>query len=53
MIVSDARHHSPLREAFLEAGRRLGFPVVDQNAQSQTGFAPFQFNIRDGRNDRF
>ena len=48
MFVEDARHHSPLREAFLRAGQWLGYDVVDQNAGSQAGFAPYQFNIHRG-----
>ena len=48
MFVEDARHHSPLREAFLRAGQWLGYDVVDQNGGSQAGFAPYQFNIYRG-----
>ena len=48
MFVEDARHHSPIREAFLRAGQWLGYGIVDQNAGSQAGFAPFQFNIYKG-----
>ena len=50
MTVSDPRHVTSLQSAFLQAGRELGYPVMlDQNAERQTGFAPFQFNIRDGQ----
>lgn len=49
MFVEDSRHHSVLRDAFLRAGRLLGFKELDQNAAAQTGFAPYQFNIGNGK----
>ncbi|TRY61644.1 hypothetical protein TCAL_04403 [Tigriopus californicus] len=48
MVVEEARHHTVLRDAFLEAGKGFGFRVGDQNSGYQTGFAPLLFNIRDG-----
>ena len=49
MYVEDSRHHSILRDAFLKAGQLLGFKVLDQNGAAQTGFAPYQFNIKNGK----
>jgi hypothetical protein len=51
MYVEDARHQTPLREAFLRAGEWMGFSVGDgdQNAERQEGFAPFQYNIHNGK----
>ena len=49
MFVEDSRHHTVLRDAFLAAGQMLGYRVLDQNAAAQTGFAPYQFNINNGK----
>ncbi|XP_037501015.1 glucose dehydrogenase [FAD, quinone] [Rhipicephalus sanguineus] len=38
-----------LQPAFLKAGEELGFKVVDYNAEDQTGFAPMQATVFEGR----
>lgn len=49
MVVEEARHRSRLLEAFLEAGRLLGYPVGNDQNRGQVGFAPYSFNIKGGR----
>jgi 4-pyridoxate dehydrogenase len=45
-----ARYRDPLVEAYLEAGRAAGHPVIgDYNGAEQEGFARLQYTIRDGR----
>ena len=48
MVIENPRHFSKLRSAFFEAGRWMGFDILDQNGASQVGFAPYLFTINDG-----
>lgn len=41
-------YRTPLADAFLEAGKELGYGLVDFNAKNMTGFANTVFNIRNG-----
>ena len=50
MNVEKGRHTTWLQEAFLEAGKLLGYRVFDPNgSQGQTGFSPYLFTIKDGQ----
>ncbi|XP_049511299.1 oxygen-dependent choline dehydrogenase-like [Dermacentor silvarum] len=43
-----ASSHSPVSDVFLEAGQELGYPLVDYNGPSQTGFSRMQTNVLGG-----
>ena len=52
MTVEAGRHTTWLLDAFLEAGRLLGYPLRDPNSllgNAQLGFAPYLFTIKDGQ----
>ncbi len=49
MVISDSRHTTKLRSAFLAAGKEHGFDIVDPNGASQTGFSPYLYTINDGQ----
>ena len=49
MTVSDLSFTTPLADAFLEAGRRAGFPVKDLNNGNATGFTVMQVNMENGK----
>lgn len=50
MVTAPSRHLTSLLDVFLEAGKSLGYQVLeDQNGPQQTGFSNIQFNIKDGR----
>jgi len=50
LTVSNPESGSRAYAAFVAAGAQLGHPLTDDfNGQSQTGFGPYQLNIRDGR----
>lgn len=50
LTVSNPESGSPAYAAFIEAGQQLGHPFnADFNGATQTGFGPFQLNIKDGR----
>ncbi|XP_071627396.1 glucose dehydrogenase [FAD, quinone]-like [Temnothorax longispinosus] len=40
--------HTPLAEAFLEAGKELGYPLVDYNGKNEIGFSYLQSTIMNG-----
>ncbi|XP_071561830.1 glucose dehydrogenase [FAD, quinone]-like [Temnothorax nylanderi] len=40
--------HTPLAEAFLEAGKELGYPLVDYNGKNGIGFSYLQSTIMNG-----
>ncbi|KAG5330687.1 DHGL dehydrogenase, partial [Acromyrmex charruanus] len=40
--------NTPLAEAFLEAGKELGYSLVDYNGKNQIGFSYLQFTIMNG-----
>ena len=44
-----AKHSTILKEAFLSAGELLGYSVVDEQTDGKASFAPYQFNIKNGR----
>ena len=49
MIVTKGRHSTWLLDAFLTAGKYLGYPLRDPNGPAgQAGFAPYLFNINEG-----
>ncbi|XP_015520001.1 glucose dehydrogenase [FAD, quinone] [Neodiprion lecontei] len=48
LTVEEFRHHKPLSEFFLQAGRELGFNAVDVNGATQTGFTLAPGTLRDG-----
>ena len=48
--VSDLRHHNPLSDCFIKAGRQSGYALNnDFNAARQSGFGLYQVTQRDGR----
>ncbi|XP_077508663.1 glucose dehydrogenase [FAD, quinone]-like [Amblyomma americanum] len=48
MILSSPASNTPLARAFLNAGKELGYDIVDYNAGDMIGFSAFQTTIRDG-----
>lgn len=40
--------HTPLAEAFLKAGKELGYPLLDYNARDMIGFSYLQSTIKNG-----
>jgi len=48
LTVSEAPYKTPLAEAFVSAGRDMGYDVHDINGQRQTGFMVPQGTIRNG-----
>ncbi|XP_001947912.2 glucose dehydrogenase [FAD, quinone]-like [Acyrthosiphon pisum] len=48
LTVSEAPANTPLAEAFMAAGREMGYDVHDINGQRQTGFMVPQGTIRNG-----
>jgi choline dehydrogenase len=50
LYVSPGKSTSPLNRAFIESGRRAGYPVTrDFNGYQQEGFGPYDLTIKDGR----
>jgi len=47
--VGDVAFKTPLSDAFLNAGKRQGFPVRDINTGNATGFTFMQANIKRGK----
>ena len=48
LTVSYPPYHTPLAEAFLEAGKETGQPIIDYNAETQTGFSFVQTTTKNG-----
>ncbi|KAG7204870.1 hypothetical protein KM043_005270 [Ampulex compressa] len=48
MTISYADYHTPLADAFVEAGRELGYPVVDYNGEHMMGFSLIQSTTHKG-----
>ncbi|XP_026277861.2 glucose dehydrogenase [FAD, quinone]-like [Frankliniella occidentalis] len=48
VMISHIPFRTPIAEAFLEAGKQLGHPVVDYNAENMTGYAHFQVTMLKG-----
>lgn len=46
--VSYAPYHTPLADAFLEAGRAMGYRTVDYNGETQVGFSYLQASMKNG-----
>ncbi|XP_015435962.1 PREDICTED: glucose dehydrogenase [FAD, quinone]-like [Dufourea novaeangliae] len=46
--VTTSPYVSPLRERFLQAGRELGYDVIDYNTDRHIGFSPAQVHLRNG-----
>lgn len=46
--VTNSPYVSPLREPFLQAGRELGYDVIDYNSDRHIGFSTAQANLRNG-----
>ena len=46
--VNYAPYRTPLADAFLEAGKELGYNVVDYNGEKQIGYSYVQTNTRNG-----
>lgn len=46
--ISYPLYHTPLAEAFLEAGKELGYPLLDYNGKSMIGFSYLQSTIKNG-----
>ncbi|GLH01011.1 Uncharacterized protein GBIM_07251 [Gryllus bimaculatus] len=46
--VERVPYSTPLSHAFVRAGRELGYPQVDYNAQGPTGFSLIQATMRNG-----
>lgn len=48
LCVEYAPYHTKLANAYLEAGRELGYEIVDYNGQDQIGFSYIQLNMDRG-----
>ena len=48
MAVSYPPFRTPLAEAFLEAGKETGQPIIDYNGETQTGFSFVQTTTKNG-----
>ncbi|XP_049793724.1 glucose dehydrogenase [FAD, quinone]-like [Schistocerca nitens] len=48
LTVDEYRYRTPMADALLDAGRELGYDVVDYNGETQYGFARFAGTVRDG-----
>ncbi|XP_060830670.1 glucose dehydrogenase [FAD, quinone]-like [Bombus pascuorum] len=48
LTVEESRWHTPLADAFLDAGREMGYENRDINGQRQTGFVFPQGTVRHG-----
>ncbi|CAN7985816.1 unnamed protein product [Ixodes hexagonus] len=46
LTVSSTKYQTYVLRAFLEAGKELGYDVLDQNGPKQTGFGATQFTVR-------
>lgn len=46
--ISNPPYHTPLADAFVKAGKEMGFKPVDYNGRSTTGFAYMQSNQING-----
>ena len=41
-------YHTPLAKGFLDAGREMGYPIIDYNGNQHTGFSYIQATIKNG-----
>ncbi|KAG7204873.1 hypothetical protein KM043_005273 [Ampulex compressa] len=48
LCVEHVPYHTELARAFLKAGRRLGYEIVDYNGEEQIGFSYIQANMDGG-----
>ncbi|XP_014203593.1 glucose dehydrogenase [FAD, quinone]-like [Copidosoma floridanum] len=49
LCVEHVPYHTELSSAFLEAGKRLGYKVLDYNGKEQIGFSYIQVNMDRGK----
>ncbi|XP_025262271.1 glucose dehydrogenase [FAD, quinone] isoform X2 [Camponotus floridanus] len=49
LCVEYVPHHTELATTFLEAGRELGYEIVDYNGEDQIGFSYIQVNMDRGK----
>ncbi|XP_046416620.1 glucose dehydrogenase [FAD, quinone] [Neodiprion virginianus] len=48
LTITQFPYHPPLSKAIMEAGKELGYPVLDLNGRSHTGFTIAQTTSRNG-----
>jgi len=48
MSVSRVPYRTPIADAFVEAGRHMGQPIMDYNGATQTGFDYLQVSMKNG-----
>lgn len=48
VCVEHVPYHTNLANAFLEAGKRMGYKIVDYNGEDQIGFSYIQVNMEHG-----
>lgn len=49
LTVEELRYYSPITESFLEAGKHLGYKVLDVNGPVQTGFTKSHCTVKEGQ----
>ena len=49
LTISKGNFMTTVAESFLEAGKELGYKIVDYNGRTQLGFSPTQWNIKNGK----
>ena len=49
LTVSNGSYMTSAAASFLEAGKELGYKIVDYNGKTQLGFSPTQWNIKNGK----
>ena len=48
MNINYPPYHTPLAEAFLEAGLEMGYPLIDYNGRQRVGFSYIQATMKNG-----
>lgn len=48
MSVSNVPYRTPIADAFVEAGRYMGQPIIDYNGATQSGFNYLQVSMKNG-----
>jgi choline dehydrogenase len=48
LSISYAPFRTPLADAFVQGGAELGYPIIDYNGETQTGFSYLQSTTKDG-----
>ena len=49
LTVSNGSYMTSVAASFLEAGKEMGYKIVDYNGETQLGFSPTQWNIKNGK----